>query len=153
MGKLIMMIGIPGSGKSTWVKNNKIDTDLWVSRDKIRFDKLKEGEDYFAHEDEVFEQFIEEIIWGLEMDKVVIADATHLNKTSRTKVLSKVARFADEIEAVVIDVPLEVAFSQNDKREGRAWVKHGIIRRMFFSMEMPEEAEGFNKITIIKKEV
>ena len=65
--------------------------------------------------------------------------------------LSKVARFADEIEAVVIDVPLEVAFSQNDKRSGRAWVKHGIIRRMFFSIEAPEKEEGFDKITIIRE--
>ena len=151
MSKLVIMCGVPGSGKSTWVRNNKTDEMLWVSRDKIRFDKLKEGEDYFSHETEVFEQFIEEIIWGLNEGKTVIADATHLNKKSRARVLSRVAAFADEIEAVVIDVPLETAFAQNDRREGRAWVKHGIIRRMWFSMELPVEEEGFTKITIIRK--
>lgn len=124
---------------------------LWVSRDKIRFDKLKEDDYYFAYEDEVFEQFLEEIAWGLEMDKIVIADATHLNRKARAKVLDKVRKFADEIEAVVLDTDLETAFERNDRREGRAWVKHGIIRRMWFSMEMPEEAEGFNKVTIIRK--
>lgn len=152
MSKLIMMVGISGSGKSTWVKNNKTDEMLWVSRDKIRFDKLKEGDDYFAYEDEVFEQFLEEISWGLEMDKIVIADATHLTKKGRARVLDKVRKFADEIEAVVLDTDLETAFERNDRREGRAWVKHGIIRRMFFSMEMPEKEEGFDKITIIKEE-
>ena len=152
MSKLIMMVGIPGSGKSTWIRNNKTDEMLWVSRDKIRFDKLKEDDDYFAYENEVFEQFLEEIAWGLEMDKTVFADATHLNKKSRAKVLNKVAKFADEIEAIVLDTDLETAFERNDLREGRAWVKHSIIRRMWFSMEMPEEAEGFNKITIIKEE-
>ena len=124
---------------------------LWVSRDKIRFDKLKEDDDYFAYEDEVFEQFLEEIAWGLEMDKTVFADATHLNKKSRVRVLDKVRKFADEIEAVVLDTDLETAFERNDQREGRAWVKHGIIRRMWFSMEMPEKSEGFNKITIIRE--
>lgn len=152
MNKLIMMIGIPGSGKSTWVRNNRADTDLWVSRDKIRFDKLKEGEDYFAHEDDVFEQFIEEIIWGLNEGKTVIADATHLNKKSRAKVLNRVRKFADEIEAVMMDVHLITALERNDLREGLAWVPRGVIRRMFFQMEAPTKEEGFTKIRIIKEE-
>lgn len=151
MSKLIMMIGVPGSGKSTWVQNHKTEEMLWISRDKIRFDKLKEGEDYFAHETEVFNQFIEEIAWGLKMDKTVIADATHLSRKSRASVLDKVRKFADTIEAVWIDTDIETAFKQNDMREGRAWVKHGIIRRMWFSLEEPTAKEGFNKITIIQE--
>ena len=150
MSKLIMMVGIPGSGKSTWIKKQFPEVTP-VSRDAIRFEMLKDGEDYFAHEDEVFESFIHQIIGSLVVDEVTIADATHLNRKSRAKVLNRVRKFANEIEAVVIDVPLEVAFSQNDKREGRAWVKHGIIRRMWFSMELPAKEECFDKITIIRK--
>ena len=151
MSKLIMMIGIPGSGKSTYIQKNYPDI-IPVSRDAIRFELLDErGGNYFDYEDEVFERFIAQIIGSLVADDVTIADATHLNKKSRARVLSRVAQFADEIEAVVIDVPLETAFAQNDRREGRAWVKHGIIRRMWFSMEMPKEDEGFTKIIIIKR--
>ena len=89
---------------------------------------------------------------GLFVDEVTIADATHLNRASRAKVLNKVRKFADEIEVVWLDVDLMTAFKQNDMRDGRAWVKHGIIRRMFFSLEEPTEDEGFTKITIIKEE-
>ena len=152
MSKLILMCGVPGSGKSTWIKNNKSEADLWISRDRIRFEKLKEGDDYFAFEDIVFEQFIEEIACGLEMDKTVIADATHLNRKSRAKVLNKVAKFADEIEAIVMDVHLETALERNDNRTGRAFVPRGVIRRMFFQMEAPTRDEGFDKITFIRED-
>lgn len=148
MGRLIMMMGVPGSGKSTWIKNNFPNVEP-VSRDKIRFELLKEGEDYFAHEDEVFERFIRQIVGSLVVDEVTIADATHLNTKSRAKVLNKVRKFADSIEIVWINPPLETAFKQNDLREGLAWVKHGIIRRMWFGMEAPTKLEGFDKITII----
>ena len=151
MSKLIMMMGIPGAGKSTWIKNNFPDVEP-VSRDKIRFEMLQEGEDYFAHEDEVFNSFIYQIIGSLVVDEITIADATHLNKKSREKVLNKVRKFADEVECVWIDVDIETAFAQNDQREGRVWVKHGIIRRMFFSLEAPEFDEGFDVITRIWKD-
>lgn len=150
MSKLIMMIGVPGSGKSTYIKNNFPDI-IPVSRDAIRFELLDErGGDYFDYEDEVFDKFIAQIIGGLVGEDITIADATHLNKKSRARVLDKVREFADEIEAVWIDVPIETAFSQNHKREGRAWVKHGIIRRMWFTLEAPEFNEGFDKITRIR---
>lgn len=152
MSKLIMMMGIPGAGKTTWIKNNFPDVEP-ISRDKIRFEILDQrGGDYFDYEDEVFEKFIYQIIGSLVVDEIAIADATHLNKKSRAKVLNKVRKFADEIECIWIDVDIETAFAQNDQREGRAWVKHGIIRRMFFSLEAPEFDEGFDAITRIWKD-
>lgn len=152
MSKLILMCGVPGSGKSTWVRNNFPDITP-VSRDVIRFEILDErGGDYFAYEDEVFEKFIHQIIGSLMVDEVTIADATHLNTRSRAKVLGKVAKFADEIEAVVMDVHLETALERNNKREGRAFVPCGVIRRMYFQMETPTAEEGFTKITFIRED-
>lgn len=152
MSKLIMMCGVPGSGKSTWVRNNFPDITP-VSRDAIRFEILdKRGGDYFAYEDEVFEKFIHQIIGSLMVDEVTIADATHLNVKSRAKVLKEVVKFADEIEAVVMDVHLLTALERNDMREGRACVPRGVIRRMYFQMETPTATEGFTKITFIREE-
>ena len=152
MSKLILMCGVPGSGKSTWVRNNFPDITP-VSRDAIRFELLDErGGDYFAYEDEVFEKFIHQIIGSLMVDEITIADATHLNVKARAKVLRKVAKFADEIEAVVMDVHLVTALKRNDMREGRAFVPCGVIRRMYFQMEAPTVEEGFTKITFIREE-
>ena len=150
MSKLIMMIGVPGAGKSTWIKDH-FPNIIPVSRDAIRFELLDErGGDYFDYEDEVFDKFIAQIIGGLVGEDITIADATHLNKKSRAKVLNEVRKYADEIEVVWIDTDIETAFAQNDQREGRAWVKHGIIRRMWFTLEEPEFDEGFNKIIHVR---
>ena len=152
MSKLIMMVGIPGSGKSTYIKNH-FPNIVSVSRDAIRFEILDEkGGEYFDYEKEVFNSFVRQIIGSLVVDEVTIADATHLNKNSRAKLLNKVRQFADEIEVIFMDVDLITAIERNDKREGHAKVPRGVIRRMFFQLEAPEENEGFNKITIIREE-
>lgn len=47
MATLYVICGIPGSGKSTWIKNHT-SSEILVSRDAIRFDMVKEDEPYFS---------------------------------------------------------------------------------------------------------
>ena len=151
MSRLIMMMGIAGAGKSTWIKQNYPNVEP-VSRDRIRFDILDEkGGEYFDHEDEVFNSFIRQIIGSLVADEVTIADATHLNRKARLKVLSRVRKYADEVEVVWVRVPLETALRQNAMRTGRAKVPNDVIKRMYQSIERPEDNEGINKLTIIER--
>lgn len=150
-GKLIIMMGVPGSGKSTWIKKNKAETDVVVSRDDIRFEMIKEGDDYFAYEDKVIETFLFNIRFHLQHGQTVYADATHLNKKARAKVINKVKEFANEIECVWIHPKLETAIERNARREGLARVPNGVIRRMWYQMDIPEVDEGFDKITVIKE--
>ena len=58
---LYLLAGVPGSGKSTWLKQHAPDNSIIISRDQIRFSLLQDGEDYFAHESEVFFEFINQI--------------------------------------------------------------------------------------------
>ena len=49
MGNLIMMMGCPGVGKSTFVKEHCPEhIDTYVSRDDIRFSIVREDEEYFS---------------------------------------------------------------------------------------------------------
>lgn len=58
MADLFLMSGIPGAGKSTFLKNRiKKDTSVVISRDVIRFSIVKPEENYFSHEDEVLAIF------------------------------------------------------------------------------------------------
>ena len=152
MSKLIMMMGVAGAGKSTWLRENKCPEDVVVSRDAIRFEELDEkGGEYFAHEDEVFRRFIAQIIGGLVAGETVYADATHLNRKSRLKVISRVRKYATEMEVVWIKVPLETAIKQNEMRSGRAKVPADVISNMYKNIEKPDETEGFTKLTIVER--
>lgn len=146
-GHLIMMIGVPGCGKSTICERltNRSD-DIWVSRDKIRYSLLTKEDKYFEKEKEVFEIFIDTTIKYLKEGKTVYLDATHLNKASRRKVLSRVKPFNCYITALWIDEPLQTCLYRNSFREGRARVPDKEVEKMFFNFEKPDKSEGFNKI-------
>ena len=145
MSTLYMMVGCPGSGKSTFAKTLK---GKYISRDEIRFKLLQDKDNYFAKEGEVFQKFIYEIEEGLSKDSDVIVDATHLNKGSRHKLLSKI--HPEKVIAIVMDTPLDVCLQRNAQRSGRALVPEDVIRNMYQNMTMPNYDEGFDAIIMVK---
>lgn len=150
-GKLIMMMGCPGSGKSTFIETHKQDEDVWVSRDEIRFNLVQPNEEYFSKEKEVFKTFAGTIDVWLHCGYTVFADATHLTRASRNKLLRALKETPNEIWVIWMKTPLETAFERNQTREGtRAFVPKGQVHRMYTSIEEPSFEEGFNKIIIVE---
>ena len=149
------MVGISGSGKSTWIQNHKNffseDTGI-ISRDAIRFSLLEENEDYFSKEKEVWNQYVAQAKQSLKFNTNTILDATHLNEISRRKILNALKNYLNEVEinAIVINSGLQTALNQNKMREGRTFVPESAIRRMSSSFTIPTLEEGFDKIYIYK---
>lgn len=151
-----VLCGIPASGKSTFAlkdsaymeEENK--TTAVISRDAIRFSMLKDGEDYFAHEKETFEEFVRQINECIECGVAVIyIDASHLNAPSRNKILSRVhgnKNITLSFEVFMIDEQL--ALERNSFRQGRACVPASAIRNMLESFHAPtkEECNKYNKM-------
>ena len=87
---LWLMCGIPGSGKSTWIREHEKYFEpsyKVISRDEIRFSMLGENDDYFSKEKEVWDEYVKQAKDSLSKNDDTILDATHLNEASRTKIL------------------------------------------------------------------
>ena len=154
--RLWILVGMPGSGKSYWVANHKDyfpGSCVSVSRDTIRFILVKEDEPYFSKEKKVFEKFIENIKAGLYYYDNTIADATHINPSSRGKLLRALGDSLKDVEinAIVIDTCLAKCLEQNAMREGRKLVPESAIRNMFSNFSMPTLEEGFDNIYIYRQ--
>ena len=119
-GMLYVSCGVPGSGKSTFLNKIKGHEEVIVSRDEIRFSLLKEGEDYFAHEQEVFRLFCNRIAENINAGKNVYADATHLTRASRQKLIQSVKRRCtpSKIVGIFFKIPLKVCLERNEFRNG-----------------------------------
>lgn len=155
MKTFYVLCGCPASGKSTYVENifkNSQKTVAIVSRDEIRFSLLEDGEDYFSKEDEVLKLFYERISENLANPYVdiVVADATHLNQKSRSKLFSNIDIPEEcRVYAIAFETSLDECLRRNEKREGRAKVPRGVLRRMYYSYTRPTPVEGFDAIYIL----
>lgn len=90
---LYVMVGCSGSGKSYFTEffpNFRGANTEVVSRDSIRFSMLSLGDNYFKNEKKAFKRFISDINRKLESGVDIVADATHISKASRSKLLSNI---------------------------------------------------------------
>lgn len=139
--KLYIMVGAPGSGKTTYIRTHAAPGhSAHISRDAIRFAKLEEGESYFGREKEVYKTFIQQIVMAFDdcpwVDEVW-ADATHLSENSRKKLLSNLITVDIDVIPVVIMPELDICLGQNMLRTGRERVPDAIVEKMYNTYEDP----------------
>lgn len=154
MMNLIIACGIPGSGKTTSLTNlSDVIGAPHISRDEIRASfRTEETEDYFENETLVFNSFVKQIIDAMKSEGAAIADATHISRASRLKLIKAITKFIpfDEftIEFVWFDTPLELCLARNFEREGWAFVPEDVIINMSNKFEIPSIDEFDNVIMI-----
>ena len=150
---LYIMCGPPGCGKSTYYRNSdKLAHCAYVSRDDVRFSIVKEEEDYFSHEKEVFRKFVSLLVTAMRDGYDVVADATHLNEFSRRKLTQAIDMYTTDYKIiyVVFNVDADTCVARNANRTGRANVPENIIRNMCRDFRTPTKDEDERVIDIIE---
>lgn len=139
---LYIAVGAPNSGKTTTIKNRINGLGgARISRDDIRFALVKPEEGYFTHEGQVFETFIkliQEAIDNPRGPRDVYADATHLNKASRKKLIKHLnLDCVDKIIIMSFHCPKEILIERNLLRNGKERLPLSALERMIDSMDTP----------------
>ena len=151
---VIILSGIPMSGKSTWVRENYPDT-LTISRDEILME-VAGTRDYnlaFKTADQkLVDKLLAKRITDAATQKVdVIIDMTNLSRKVRVKNLSY---FSDDYYKVSVVLPIldsEEYKRRNDFRSvnENKFIPPFVIKSMMDSFVLPTDDEGFDKIILV----
>jgi len=144
-GTVILAIGLPGSGKSSWFKRHNITP---LSSDMLR-DLLFDDPTEQRFQDLIFSNLRSMLKARLIARRPLnYVDATNLTPHERESWVKLGHDYGYDVQAVFFDVPLEVCLERNQRRE--RMVAEDVMRRMGAKLKPPTFEEGFTKITVVK---
>jgi len=153
MIKCTILVGVPGSGKSTWLfKNMSIEKRL-VSTDNI-IESLATG--YGFTYNDIFKETIRfadmvMVKWMIESAEAgydLYVDRTNMSIKARKQFIDKLKPYGYEFECIVFPTPEPEEWMRRRLRPGKT-IPQDAIDRMVASYENPTGSEGFSKITFL----
>lgn len=149
MSKLVIMVGLPGSGKSTYTaKYETQNRTTIVSTDEIRRELYGNPETQ-GNPQEVFNEAYRRIEIALRAGDTVVFDATNLKARNRRYLINKYRPIADTIIAEYINTPIDECIMRDELRSRS--VGYEVIQRMARGMSEPRLEEGFDLVHIVGK--
>ena len=144
-GFVVLAIGLPGSGKTTWFGRRGITP---LSSDLLRgilFDDVEEQ----RYQGLVFST-LRSLLRARLISKMPAnyVDATNLSIHERRQWIKMAKSFGYEVQAVFFDVPLDVCLQRNRSRD--RMVSEDVMRKMAEKLKPPMFEEGFEKITVVR---
>ena len=144
-GFVVLTIGLPGSGKTTWFKRRGVTP---LSSDLLRsllFDDITEqrwqGLVFSTLRSLLRARLIAKMPWNY-------VDATNLSPHERRQWIKMAKSFGYDVQAVFFDVPLEICMERNHRRERT--VSDDVMKKMAERLRPPDFKEGFSKITVVR---
>lgn len=140
----IMLVGLPGSGKSTYAEKIKEEGVIIHSSDAVR-KEFGDVNDQSKNE-EVFRILHKRIKDDLKAGKDVCYDACNISRKRRIAFLKELKMIPCEKICILVAVPYEMCVYQNSKRDRRVPVE--VIWRMYKNFNMPCVQEGFDRVIV-----
>ena len=152
MATAYILVGVPGSGKSTWVKNQKWTNDHVIAStdDYVEAYARSVNRTYSEVFEEVMSaavtQMLDDVLHAVEEGKDLIWDQTSTTVSTRAKKIKMLDGYTKI--AVVFKTPL---FDElNDRLQRRALtgkvIPSDVMHRMISGFEHPTLDEGFDQI-------
>lgn len=142
-----VMVGIPGSGKSTYARQLEKQGAVRVSLDEIR-EKL-EVETGSKSEPKVFSEGLKQMKATLEENKDVVCDSTNVTPKKRAEYFKVAKKYGAKTIAIFVNTDKKECLERNSKREGNAKVPAVAIHTAAKRLIPPTEEEGFDMVIIL----
>ncbi|MCF3609112.1 ATP-binding protein [Planktothrix agardhii 1033] len=149
-----LMIGVPGSGKSTVAQQlADLTQGLIISTDRIR-EQLYGDEIIQGNWLEIERKVLQEMEQAIASSQPIIYDATNAYRPWRLDILEKIALIYSEIPrywvAWVLETPIETCKLRNQNRQRQ--VPESVIEQMGKAIAdfPPTTSEGFIKVYSLK---
>lgn len=150
MPKLYVLVGVPGSGKSTWVENQEWAKDcVVISTDRFVEDHARKNNKTYS---EVFEEFMpqavelmaKEVVTARASNRDIIWDQTSTTRASRYKKFVMLPTYY-KIAVVFATPDSEELNRRLANRPGKTIPDH-VVFDMIQKFEPPTRSEGFDEI-------
>lgn len=145
-----ILVGVPGSGKSTWVRNQQWRRNcVYVSTDRFVEQYARRVKKTYS---EVFEEYMpravdrmaRQVVQAREAEQDIIWDQTSTTVASRAKKFRMLPNY--KMVAIVFPTPDKEELRRRlDSRPGKEIPNH-VLEKMIADWEEPTEQEGFGEI-------
>jgi len=140
-GNLFLLVGLPGSGKTTWANNKPKNKYAVISMDELAKmfrnlpkEKRREFEINISKE-------------HLQKGTNVILDKMLMSSESRKKVIDALRPYANKIFVILFNVPLLKCLERNNKRDDYAKVSDKSYIKHIKKFEYPnKKKEGYDEL-------
>ena len=144
MPNCTILIGIPGVGKSTWLRRNPSPTAQIICPDQY-LEQVYAYEWTVERASEAWAVSYQQFALCLQQRKDVMWDATFLRPIDRSPIVNIAKGFSYDVRAIFVQAPLAICLERNRERE-RPPVPDDKIRAMFEILVGPKKSEGFDSI-------
>lgn len=135
-GEVILMSGLPGTGKDTWIRNNCPGLPV-VSLDEIR---VRLGISPGEAQGEVIREARRQAKELLRQHKTFAWNATDITSRTRKKMVDLFGQYQARVRIVYLETGWETGLGRNSARDRE--VPQSVIEEMLRNLEPPERLEA-----------
>jgi predicted kinase len=135
--ELVVFVGLPGSGKSTYYQRELSSTHTLVSKDRMS-----------PHNRRVQQKA--QIAEALQKGRSVAVDNTNPTRADRKELIELGRALGARVVCLYFPLPAKDCVARNQQREGKARVPNVAIFAIAKKLEPPSLDEGFDELRLIE---